>query len=53
VDPRAGVDDIEKRKFLTLPGLKLRPSVVQPVPSRYTDYAIPVPPSSVTVEKKK
>jgi hypothetical protein len=24
VDPRAGVDDLEKRKFLTLPGLKLR-----------------------------
>jgi hypothetical protein len=25
VDPRAGMDDVEKRKFLTLPGLKLRP----------------------------
>jgi hypothetical protein len=25
VDPRAGVDDVEKRKFLILPGLKLRP----------------------------
>jgi hypothetical protein len=25
VDPRAGLDDVEKRKFLTLPGLKLRP----------------------------
>jgi hypothetical protein len=25
VDPRAGVDDVEKRKFLTLPGLELRP----------------------------
>jgi hypothetical protein len=25
VDPRAGVDDMEKRKFLILPGLKLRP----------------------------
>jgi hypothetical protein len=24
VDPRAGLDDIEKRKFLTLPGLELR-----------------------------
>jgi hypothetical protein len=23
--PRAGLDDIEKRKFLTLPGLELRP----------------------------
>jgi hypothetical protein len=25
VDPRAGLDDVEKRKFLTLPGLELRP----------------------------
>jgi hypothetical protein len=23
VDPRAGLDDLEKRKFLTLPGLEL------------------------------
>jgi hypothetical protein len=25
VDPRAGLDDVEKRKFLHLPGLELRP----------------------------
>jgi hypothetical protein len=25
VDPRASLDDVVKRKFLTLPGLKLRP----------------------------
>jgi hypothetical protein len=25
VGPRAGLDDMEKRKFLTLPGLELRP----------------------------
>jgi hypothetical protein len=25
VDPRAGLDDLEKRKFLILPGLELRP----------------------------
>jgi hypothetical protein len=25
VDLRAGLDDVEKRKFLTLPGLELRP----------------------------
>jgi hypothetical protein len=31
VDPRAGVDDVEKRKFLNLPGLELDPSLVQPV----------------------
>jgi hypothetical protein len=24
VDPRVGLDDVEKRKFLTLPGLELR-----------------------------
>jgi hypothetical protein len=36
VGPRAGLDDVEKRKFLYLPGLEL-----QPVASRYTDCAIP------------
>jgi hypothetical protein len=41
VGPRAGLDYVEKRKFLTLLGLELRPSVVQPVASRYTDWAIP------------
>jgi hypothetical protein len=35
-DPRAGLDDVEKRKFLILPGLNSDPSVVQPVASRYT-----------------
>jgi hypothetical protein len=25
MDPKAGLDDVEKRKFLTLPGLELRP----------------------------
>jgi hypothetical protein len=25
VDPRAGLDDVEKRKYLTLPGLELQP----------------------------
>jgi hypothetical protein len=25
VDPRAGLDDVERRKILTLPGLELRP----------------------------
>jgi hypothetical protein len=29
VDPRAGVDDVEERKFLTLPGSNSDPSVVQ------------------------
>jgi hypothetical protein len=44
VDPRAGLDDMEKWKFFTLPGLELPlPLVVQPVVSRYTDWAIPAP----------
>jgi hypothetical protein len=25
VEPRTGLDDVEKRKFLTVPGLELRP----------------------------
>jgi hypothetical protein len=28
VDPRAGLDDVENRKFLTLPGLELRLEMV-------------------------
>jgi hypothetical protein len=39
VDPRTGLGDLEKRKFLALPGSKLNPSAVEPVASRYTDYA--------------
>jgi hypothetical protein len=39
VDPRAGLDDLEKRKFLTLSGLELQPSVAQPVASRYPGYS--------------
>jgi hypothetical protein len=38
MDPRAGLDDMEKWQFFTLPGLEL------PLPwssSRYTDWAIP------------
>jgi hypothetical protein len=41
VGSRAGLDDVEKRKFLTLLGLELRHSVGQAVASRYTDYALP------------
>jgi hypothetical protein len=43
VGPRAGLEDMEKRKFLILLGLELLPSVLQPVASRYTDYAILAP----------
>jgi hypothetical protein len=41
VDPRAGLDDVEKRKFLTLPGLNSDPLVVRAVASCYTNYATP------------
>jgi hypothetical protein len=40
VDPKAGLDDVGKRKFLTLPGLELDLLVIQPIASRYTDYTI-------------
>jgi hypothetical protein len=41
VDPRAGLDDIEKRKFSTLPGIELR-HLCCPA-SSYTDCATVVP----------
>jgi hypothetical protein len=41
LDRTAGLDDVEKKKFLTTPGLEPDPSVVQPVGSRYTDCVIP------------
>jgi hypothetical protein len=37
VDPRTGLDDVEKRKFLTYRDSNSDPSAVQPVASRYTD----------------
>jgi hypothetical protein len=40
--PRASLDDLEKRKFFTLPALELQP-LVHPVASRCTDWAIPGP----------
>jgi hypothetical protein len=40
VEPRAGLDATEKRKFLTLLGLELRPLVVQPVAIPTTLYNI-------------
>jgi hypothetical protein len=43
VGPRAGLDNVEERKFLTLTGLKLQPVGCQPTASRYTDCAIPAP----------
>jgi hypothetical protein len=40
VDPIADLDYVEKRKFLTLPGLNSDPSVVQHLACCYTDCAI-------------
>jgi hypothetical protein len=40
VVPRAGVEDMEKRKFLTLLGLNSDLSIVQPIASCYTDCNI-------------
>jgi hypothetical protein len=38
VDPKAGLDKVEKRKLFALPGLE-----VQPLASRYTTHTIPAP----------
>jgi hypothetical protein len=37
MDPRAGLDDMEKRKILTLSGLELRP-LGRPAPSQMLYY---------------
>jgi hypothetical protein len=42
-----------KKKFLTVAGLELRPLVVQPVASRYTDWAVPAPCESVKMPNNK
>jgi hypothetical protein len=39
--PRSSLDDTEKGKFLTLPGLELYSSVAQPIARQYTDCAFP------------
>jgi hypothetical protein len=41
VDPTAGLEDVEKINFLTLPGYELRPFGRPAVASRYTDCALP------------
>jgi hypothetical protein len=54
VDPRAGLDDMEKWKFFTLPVLELSfPLIVRPVASRYTDCAIPALDSSLLLKLKE
>jgi hypothetical protein len=44
------LDDMEKRKFLTLPGLELRILCLPVIASRYTDCIIPAPENSCTNE---
>jgi hypothetical protein len=51
-DPRSGLDDMEERKFLTIPGPELRPLGHQPVASRYTEYVIPAPDNYTTAVAK-
>jgi hypothetical protein len=42
VGPKAGLDDVERRKTFPLPGLRNSdPSAVHPEASRYTDCATP------------
>jgi hypothetical protein len=48
VDPRAGLNDLEERKFLTLPGLELRP-LSRPGRSQSL-YRLRYPGSSVTTK---
>jgi hypothetical protein len=50
---RASLDDVEKRKFLTLSGLELRPLGLKPVASHYTDCAIPAPRDGVAAYFKE
>jgi hypothetical protein len=41
VGPRAGLDNLEKRKFLILPGLEIRP-LGRPARSQSLDQLVPV-----------
>jgi hypothetical protein len=45
---RTGLEDVEDKKFLTLPRLEIRPLGRQPSANRYTDFAIPTPRPCVT-----
>jgi hypothetical protein len=49
VDPGGGLDDMEKRKFLSHRDLNSNTLVVQPVASRYSDYALPALRPSIRV----
>jgi hypothetical protein len=49
--PRAGLDDVKKRKIMLLPVLELRSFDVHPLASRYTDCLIPTPSMRGSKEK--
>jgi hypothetical protein len=49
VGPRADLYDVEKRKFLTLPGLELRPPLGRPARSRSL-YRLGYPGSHIIVQ---
>jgi hypothetical protein len=42
VDPRTGLENVEKKKIFPFPDSDSDPSTFQPISSRYTDYAMPV-----------
>jgi hypothetical protein len=48
VSPRAGLDDLKKRKFFTLPGLEVKP--LGHLPRSQSVYRLRYPGSSVTLE---
>jgi hypothetical protein len=48
VDPRDGLDNVDKRKFLTLPGVELRPLGRTARSQSLTDYATPDPNTDVS-----
>jgi hypothetical protein len=51
LDPKAGLNDVEKKIFLTLPGPPtLTSSFVHAVASRYTDYSISAPKDSCDIK---
>jgi hypothetical protein len=52
VSPRAGLDDMEKREFLSRDS-NSDPSLVQPVVGRYKDYAIAAPEWNLYTDKKQ
>jgi hypothetical protein len=51
VGPRAGLENVEKRKFLTFRDSNSDPSVTQPVASRYTTYTLPAHSGSHSIWK--